>query len=252
MQQLTEEDRHWWFASRTRALLGMLDRAVPSRKLLVLDVGCGAGNMIHHLSRYGQVVGLDIFPKPLLICRGRGYQAQLGDAAHLPYADSSFDLVAVLDVIEHCDDDLLALSECQRVLRPGGLLVLTVPAFPWLWSHNDEINRHRRRYTDGELKRKLSQVGTRVRRLAYNNFFIFPLAAGLILARKILGRKPALAAPTTDEEAYQVEMEPVAPALNMALTGIGRLEAALLRFLDLPFGTSIICIAEKIGAAPPH
>ncbi|MEW6232043.1 MAG: class I SAM-dependent methyltransferase [Chloroflexota bacterium] len=249
---MTEEDRHWWFASRTRALLGMLDRAVPPGKLLVLDVGCGAGNMIHHLSRYGQVVGMDNFLKPLLICRGRGYQAQLGDAAHLPYADSSFDLVAVLDVIEHCDDDQLALSECQRVLRPGGLLVLTVPAFPWLWSHNDEINRHRRRYTGGELKRKLSQAGSRVRRLAYNNFFIFPLAAGLILARKILGRKPALAAPVTDEEAYQVEMEPVAPALNMALAGIGRLEAALLRFLDLPFGTSIICIAEKTGAAPPH
>ncbi len=237
------EDKHWWFASRTRALLNVLDRCLPHRALEVLDVGCGAGNMIHHLSRYGRVIGLDNNPRPLKVAHERGYEARLGNAAAMPFEDGLFGLVAALDVVEHCPDDMAILRECYRVCAPGGFLVTTVPAFQWLWSHNDELNKHYRRYTAGELKDKLTEVGFRPRRTTYNNFFIFPLAAALILGRR--GHEPELATPDTDQDAYQVEMEPSPPLINALLTVGGWVEASLLRWLNLPIGTSLICIAEK-------
>lgn len=241
------EDRHWWFASRTRALLTLLDRELGhARPVPVLDVGCGAGNMFHHLWRYGPVVGLDNNPKPLEVARARGYQVWLGDAEAMPFEEGSFGLVALLDTVEHCDDDVAVLRECCRVLRPGGLLVLTAPAFQWLWSRNDELNLHRRRYAPGELRSKLEAAGCAVRRMTFNNFLIFPLAAGLILLRRG-HHEPQLASPHLHEDAYQVEMEPVPGPLNAALTLVGCLEALLLRWVDLPIGTSLIALARKPG-----
>jgi SAM-dependent methyltransferase len=272
--QQIEEDKHWWFASRTWALLGMLDRVVPGHDgsarltagssagpalstaegevegltagLQVLDVGCGAGNMIHHLSRYGQVKGVEIDPRPIAVARQRGYEVEQGDATQsLPFEAGSFDLVAALDLIEHNKDDMAILRECYRLLNPGGHVVITVPAFMWLWSNNDVINAHVRRYTAGELRDKLQQVGFRIRRMTYNNFLVFPLAAALILARRGTEREPRLASHHLDEDEYQVEMEPVPPLLNAILSVVGWVEARILRWLNLPIGTSIICIAEK-------
>ncbi len=243
-QQL-EEDAHWWFASRTRALLGLLDGQAVGNEGRVLDVGCGAGNMIHHLSRYGSVVGIDNDSKPLEIAHQRGYDARLARAEEMPFEDESFDLVTALDVIEHCEDDLQILRECFRVCAKGGLIAITVPAFQWLWSNNDLINDHKRRYSRAELRAKVEQTGFDVRRMTYNNFFVFPVAAPLILARRMVQREPQLATPSTDQEAYQVEMEPTSPLVNTLLSGVGRLEAAALRVTDLPLGTSIICIGVK-------
>jgi len=243
-QQL-QEDSHWWFAGRTRALLTMLDKWVPGNALAILDVGCGAGNMIHHLSRYGKVLGIDNNPIPLRIAHQRGYDARLAPAEDMPFDDDSFELVTVLDVIEHCDDDTQILSECFRVCTPGGLIAVTVPAFQWLWSSNDVINDHKRRYSASELQAKVAEAGFVVKGMTYNNFFIFPMAAALIVARRRSEREPELATPSTDEDAYQVEMEPAPPLLNAVLTIVGWLEAAILRFVSFPFGTSIICIASK-------
>jgi hypothetical protein len=129
--------------------------------------------------------------------------------------------------------------------KRGGKLLVTVPAFMFLWSHNDVINMHQRRYTAPELQDKLERHGFRVLRISYNNFFIFPLAASLILLRR--GRaEPELASPHFDEDSYQVEMEPAPPLLNSALMGVGKVETALMRHVSLPFGTSIIAIAEKL------
>lgn len=243
-QQLLE-DSHWWFTSRTEALLGILDRGVPGNSLRVLDVGCGAGNMIHHLSRYGKVIGIDNNPVPLRIAKQRGYDARLAPAEDMPFDDETFGLVTALDVIEHCDDDMQILRECYRVCTPGGLIAITVPALQWLWSNNDLINDHKRRYSAPHLRAKLNEVGFSIRRMTYNNFFIFPMAAALILSRRGSEREPQLATPPTDEHAYQVEMEPAPPLANAILTGVGRLEAAILRFVSLPIGTSIICISIK-------
>jgi SAM-dependent methyltransferase len=168
-----------------------------------------------------------------------------GQAEDLPFEDGSFEMVFLLDTVEHCDDDAAVLRECYRVCAPGGHLVITVPAFMWLWSHNDELNAHKRRYTTQELREKLNRLGFRVRRMSYNNFFVFPMAAGLLLLRRGASQEPELGSPHFDDESYQVEMEPAPPLLNAVLTGVTWSESQVLRWLNLPVGTSIICIAEK-------
>lgn len=244
-----EEDNHWWFAGRTWSLLNIVDRLIePDGSKRVLDIGCGAGNMFHHLARYGSVVGVDNNPKPLAVARQRGYDVREGPAEALPFGDASFDLVALLDTVEHCDDDLAVLRECYRVCTPGGHLVATVPALMWLWSHNDVLNAHKRRYTTQELKEKLERVGFRTRRVTYNNFFVFPLAAALILLRRGAAQEPELGSPHFDDESYQVEMEPAPPLLNAILRGVTWTESSVLRWLNLPVGTSLICVAQRPAA----
>ena len=245
MVTVLEEDKHWWFASRTRAILAYLDRYVGTgRNLRVLDVGCGAGNMMHHLAHYGQVTGVDNNPKPLAVARQREQDVREGTADALPFVDKEFDLLTVLDTVEHVPAEGQVFEECRRVLRQGGKLLVTGPAFMFLWSRNDVINMHQRRYTAPELRRRLEEHGFRVLRMSYNNFFIFPLAALLILLRR--GRaEPELASPHFDEDAYQVEMEPASPAVNRLLMFVGKVEVALMQRISLPFGTSIIAIAEK-------
>jgi SAM-dependent methyltransferase len=137
------------------------------------------------------------------------------------------------------------LRECYRVCTPGGHLVITVPAFMWLWSHNDVLNAHRRRYTAKELEEKLARIGFRIRRMTYNNFFVFPMAAPMILLRRGAGQETELGSPHFDDESYQVEMEPAPPLLNAILSGVTWTESQVLRWLNLPVGMSIICIARK-------
>ena len=237
------EDRHWWFHTRTEGIRSLLDPLAGSGGL-VLDVGGGAGNMAHHLSRYGRVIGTDNALKPLLVARQRGLDSTLAEAAASPFRSDSFDLIALLDIIEHCRDDDEVLAEAFRVSRPGGLVVVSTPAFSWLWSHNDVANRHLRRYSRRQLAALLRQAGFEPLRLSYGFFLVFPAAAGLVLLRKALGAKPSLTTPR-DEAAYQVEMEPAPGPLNAALARVGDCEAALLRRWNLPFGTGLLAVGRK-------
>lgn len=243
-----EEDRHAWFAGRTRAILKVLDVEIgpqqPGQPRRVLDIGSGAGNMAHHLAHYGQVIGVDFYPKPLPVAAARGLTVCQGGGNRLPFSADSFDLVALLDTVEHIPDEFGVFEECRRVLKPGGKLIVTVPAFMWLWSYNDEINAHQRRYTAPELRQKLELSGLAVRRISYNNFFLFPLVAAMRLLRPY---QPELASPhlSGDDEAYQVEMEPIPEPVNALLHGVGLVEAELVARMSLPFGVSVLCVAEK-------
>ena len=249
MEQQLKEDQHWWFASRTRALCMLMDRVLPRRPdLVLLDVGCGAGNMIHHLSRYGRVKGLEIDERPVKVARERGYDVDRFDVTRpMPFDANSFDAVTALDVIEHNQDDMAILKDSFRVLKPGGFMIITVPALMWLWSHNDDINAHVRRYNAAELKHKLEQAGFSLERLTYNNFFVFPMAALLILLRRMRGAGPELASHHLAQEEYQVEMEPASPLVNRVLTVVGQIEAGIMGRFSFPIGTSLIAIGRKPG-----
>ena len=243
-----EEDRHAWFAGRTRAILKYLDGALPpleaGERRKILDIGGGAGNMAHHLAHYGEVIDLDYNPRPLAVAQLRGLEALQGAGNELPFPDNEFDLISLLDTVEHIADEFGVFEECLRVLKPGGKMIVTVPAFMWLWSYNDEINDHERRYTVPEMRQKLEMTGYDVLRISYNNFFLFPAIAGMRFLRPY---DPDLESPhlTEDEEVYQVEMEPIPEPVNSVLHVIGWLEAEMLQRVGLPFGTSIICMAEK-------
>lgn len=243
-----EEDKHAWFAGRTRAIQKYLDAAIGAApagsQRLVLDVGSGAGNMAHHLSHYGHVVGIDYNDRPLAVAAQRGLDACQGFGDELPFADGSFDIVALLDTVEHIANELGVLAECARVLKTGGKLIVTVPAFMWLWSYNDDINDHERRYTAPELEMKLELCRLRVKRTTYTSFFLFPMVAGVRLLRP---HNPELESPhlTEDEDVYQVEMEPIPEPANTVLHGVGRLEAELIQRFRLPFGVGVMCIADK-------
>jgi SAM-dependent methyltransferase len=227
--------------------LNLLDAYVPRREGNVLDIGCGAGNMIHHLARYGRVQGVEVDARPVAMARARGYDVRQGDATRgIPFDDASFDLVTALDVIEHVDDDAAILREAYRVARPHGILAISTPAFQSLWSYNDDINGHKRRYAPHELRARVERAGFRVRRLTFGFFLVFPLSAPLILLRNRLGAKKQLRSHHLSPDEYQVEMEPVSPAVNTILRAIGRIEAALVARVDLPVGTSLMCIAEKV------
>jgi SAM-dependent methyltransferase len=241
------EDEHWWFATRTWAIETFLEKLPKQNNLDILDVGCGAGNMIHHLAQYGRVKGIEVDPRPVKIAQERGYDVRLGDATQtIPFPDASFDLVTALDVIEHVDADENILREAFRVLRPNGHLLITTPAFQWLWSHNDELNAHKRRYTAKELREKMERAGFQITRLSYNFFLVFPLAAGMILLKNATGKKAELKSHHFDDDAYQVDMEPVSPMLNTILRGVGHVENGMLGVMNLPFGTSLIALGKKI------
>jgi SAM-dependent methyltransferase len=245
--QQIAEDKHWWFASRVRAITAVVAPHWTGAQRRILDVGCGAGNMMHHLARYGVVKGIEVDPRPLQLAQQRGYDVKLADAsAGIPHDDAQFDVVTALDVIEHVQDDGAILRECRRVLAPHGWLLVTTPAFMFLWSHNDVLNAHHRRYTAGELRRKLEMTGFRAQRLTYNNFFVFPLAALVMLLRRRTQTQPQLSSHHFQADAYQVEMEPAPPLVNNVLTIVGQIEAALLRAISLPWGTSLIALAQKM------
>ena len=178
----------------------------------------------------------------------RGYDVRQGDATRaIPFPDASFDLVTALDVIEHVDADEAILREAYRVARPRATLAISVPAFQWLWSYNDVINGHKHRYTPRELRARVERAGFRVKRVTFGFFMVFPLSAPLILLRNRTGKQHQLRSHHIQADEYQVEMEPTAPLVNTILRGVGRVEAALIAKMNLPIGTSLMCVAEKVA-----
>lgn len=206
------EARHWWFRAKRRMVYSLLRFWAPAGGRL-LDVGCGTGMTLQELPSRYHGVGLDPAPEALALCRARGLtRLARGSATELPLADASVDAVLALDIVEHIENDRQALSEVARVLRPDGVAVITVPAFPFLWSGHDEALYHKRRYTRATLERALADAGLSVRVGGFGQATIFPAAACVRLGRRWLARgkreRPGSdvreGAPWLDELAYRV------------------------------------------------
>jgi SAM-dependent methyltransferase len=240
------EDVHWWFVGRRRILLQILDRYLgktAGRERRILDVGCGTGTMLGYLASYGKAQGVDIDEEAIGYCRERGLvDVSLGEAADLPFDDGTFDLVTALDVIEHLDDDAAALGELRRVLRPGGHLLVTVPAHRFMWGDQDEVNMHKRRYGAAELRSRLTETGFEVRRLSYMNAALFPPIAAIRLLRRLQHR---LRPRTANESDFRF---PAPRPLNFLLALVFGAEAPILRRVNIPVGVSILALARKPAA----
>src|SRR5262245_484724 len=144
------EERHWWFVGRRKIVFDLIQRYAlqPAR---ILDAGCGTGYTGRELRRFGEIYAFDVAPEAVTHAAARGLTVKQGELTAIPYADGDFDLVTALDVLEHVENDRLALAELWRVMKTGGTLLFTVPAYHFLWSPHDEVNNHKRRYTAKEI-----------------------------------------------------------------------------------------------------
>ena len=232
------EQSHWWYTGRRKILTDFVAdicRRVTDRRPRILDVGCGTGANLLMLSQFGDAEGVDISENALAFCRERGLaNVKLGAAEKLPYDDGTFDLVTALDVVEHLDDDLGGLSEMRRVLRPGGRVLLFVPTFMFLWGVQDDVSNHRRRYRLPELRRVLEQAGFEVERTTYANITFF---LPILLVRKLMQ--------VTGIKA-ESENNITVSSLNGVLGKILGAESAVLRYMNIPFGVSGLCVARKL------
>jgi SAM-dependent methyltransferase len=237
------ENDHWWFVGKRLLVaallgdvLGPLPAPAPPRRLL--DVGCGTGGVLAHLQARVRAVGVDRSAQALAYCRRRGLRhLACAEGGRLPFAPASFDAVLALDVLEHFDDEAALLASLRALLRPGGWLLVSVPAFAFLWSPHDEVLHHVRRYTAGRLRRVLLDAGFTLERVTYTNVVAFPPA---LIVRGLLPRI-GLRRPVGETD-FRVH----ASWVNRLLTGAYRLEAALLRRVPgLPVGLSVAAVARR-------
>lgn len=234
------EENHWWFVGRRKIVLnlaGEIAGRVPVSR--IVDIGCGTGLTLKRLEEVGPASGVDISPAAITYCRRRGCRRLcLAEEEKLPLGDGKIDLVVSMDVIEHLDRDYLHLREYRRVLKPGGRLLLTVPALSWLWSNHDRANRHRRRYSRSGLRGLLEREGWEIERLTYFCFLLFPLLACV----KLISRMATRAAGDYDP-AWNFKIPGL--GLNTLFTRIFGLEAAWLRKRNLPIGSSLLAVCRK-------
>jgi SAM-dependent methyltransferase len=241
---LAADENHWWYRGRRRVIDGVLAQLGLAPGARILDAGCGSGRMLDELARYGAVTGVDADPACVTRATERGHTAQLASLPGLPFEDASFDLVTSFDVVEHLPEDVEALADFRRVAVPGGRLLSTVPAYQWLWSDHDVVNRHQRRYTARSFAAAATAAGWTVERDTYFNSLLLAPAAAVRLAAR-LRRNPS---PHLESD---LEMTP--RRLDWALEQPMRLEAALIRRgVRLPAGLSLltVCVNGQPARVP--
>ena len=229
------EETHWWYRALHRLIFDALERELPDwREKTILDVGCGTGAILKQIGNADRNVGVDLAPEALAFCRERGLSnVRQADICALPFSEDSFDAVICSSVLYHQWVRNLshAMSELHRVLRPGGLLFINVPAFRFLHSRHDDAVMTARRFTKRELGELLERNNFRIRRLSYWTTLLFPVA----IAARTLG------ASEMGRDFGTVEMSP----LQRLLAKIMRIELTLLRRFSFPFGVALFALARK-------
>ena len=233
MAELDQE--HWWFLARRRILDELIDRVVrPPVQARVLEVGCGTGHNLPMLGRFGSVDACEL-DKSARTLASKRLGRKVKDA-RLPelsmFERNGYDMVALLDVLEHVPDDIGSLRAIHRRLKPGGALLLTVPANPWMWSAHDVAHHHFRRYTRAGLSRLFMQAGFEVQLLSYFNSLLFPPIAAARLLHKAAGRDSA-------DDALP------GAKINGLLNTVFGLEAGLIGRLPMPFGVSLAAVVRR-------
>jgi SAM-dependent methyltransferase len=229
------EDRHWWFRGREAVVDALLQRTATGPRPRILDAGCGAGRNVQRYGRLGPVDGFDPSEDAVAFCRERGLsQVKLAGIDDLPYETAGFDLVMATDVLEHVADEAAALRELRRVAAPGAALIMTVPAYRWMWSGEDLRLGHERRYTRRRLVSAVQAGGWRPAFVSYFNLTLLPAIALGRLARELSPRKGG------------PELSLTPRALDRVLAAPMRLEARLIGAgIPLPAGVSIAIVCRR-------
>ena len=228
------DSTHWWYRARRDILADYLARyaGLPA-DARILEIGCGTGHNLPMLARFGAVDAIEIDAHARAIAAER-LGRSVGDAPlpELPgIARGAYDLIAVLDVVEHIADDVAALAAMRACLAPGGRILIAVPAHAWMWSAHDVVNHHHRRYSKATLDAAIRSAGLKPRKLGYFNSLLFPLAAAARIAGKLTGREDSDDSP------------PPGP-VNRLFEGIFRLERHLVGRVPMTPGVSIVTLAE--------
>jgi len=238
------EDTYWWFVARRRLIVTLLQDLLPPAPIDILDIGCGTGAMLDDLASYGRVVGADFSPEALAFCRKRGervhatYDLVRADARFLPFGNNCFDVVTAMDIIEHIDRDKDAILEIGRVLRPGGHLLVTVPAYRSLWSEHDVALHHHRRYTGPQFRDLLQRAGLTVEKISYTVSSLFPLIWIFRHINKLTSFRRAKRPP-------QADLIEFPKPFNAALISLLAMETNVVRKGVLPFGVTVVAVAKK-------
>jgi SAM-dependent methyltransferase len=226
------DQTHWWYVARRRILSDVVGRIIrPPKDSRILEIGCGTGHNFGMLGAFGTVDGLEVDPAARQIASERlGRPVGSSSLPELEgIADASYDLIALLDVLEHVQADVDSLVTIRAKLKPGGRILLTVPANRWMWSAHDTVHHHFRRYNGKDLKRVIGAAGLNTDLLTHFNTILFPLAATFRLLGKITGREEA------------DDAQPIAP-LNAAFASLFGLERQLVGRVPMPFGVSLMAV----------
>jgi len=240
---MAQQSEHRWYKARAAFLKDVLDKVTPlnGRSLRILDLACALGGNFPLLARYGRPIGLDISPIAISSSFKRGMAMVQADAQMLPFADESLDIVVALDVFEHLPRDRKGLSECMRVLGPGGWLIFNLPACPALFSDHDRAFDHYRRYTKKELWQKLSSAGFDVKSINCWSFSLFPVVFFVrCILQKIL-------------KTFNISLEsgsdfkyPVPGVVLKTMGLLAWIERGLIqKGFSLPWGVSLFGYAQK-------
>lgn len=228
------DQTHWWYVARRQILSSVIaNRIRPPEAAHILEIGCGTGHNFAMLGKFGTVEGIEVDDAARQIASDRLGRAV--GSSPLPgsdgVADGRYDLIALLDVLEHIEDDEAALTSIRKKLKPGGRILVTVPANRWMWSAHDTVHHHFRRYNGKSLRRVISNAGLKADLVTHFNTVLFPLAATARILGRLTGRTEA------DDE------QPAAP-LNRMFTSLFGLERHVAGALPMPFGVSLLAIVS--------
>lgn len=228
------EEKHWWLIAKREISLQLLKRFVKKKGIKLLDIGCGTGKNIEILSMLGKTWGIDKSREAINYCKKRGIKnIKIGKAEETGFRKNSFDVIVMLDVLEHVDDDR-TLKEIYRILKPKGLLIISVPAYQSLWSKWDEALHHKRRYDKKSLQILFKKNKLKVKKISYMFSFLLP---PVFLLRKV---KSLLFS-----NDYPSDFRLAPPLINSLMLNLSRLEHKLVLNNSVPFGTSIVCVLRK-------
>jgi len=236
IQRISEfEEDYWWFIGRKKIIQTIIKNELNTNESLkILDVGCGTGGTTSELKKLGEVYGIDFSFSALQFSTKRGLQVLKGAVNKLPFLDDTFDMITMFDALEHIEDDFLVVKELSRIIKKTGMIVITVPAYQFLWSDHDVTVSHYRRYNSKSISDVVTKGGLSIFRMSYFITIPFVPIALFRLFSKLKTKKPK-------SDLAVVRFPKI---IDKIFRNILFFESKLLQKIDLPFGLSIICVAK--------